>query len=76
MASTIKERGAEEGCAAEDYVCRGCNACGKNEIAALEADGHTYHCAARMVWGDGVCECKKQGIVPGNVSKLILECRF
>ena len=20
-------------------------------------DGHTYHCASRMFWGDGECEC-------------------
>jgi hypothetical protein len=30
----------------------------------LEAEGHTAHCAARQVWGDGKCECglKKQTI--------------
>lgn len=29
------------------------------EIARLERDGHSYHCACRLVWGDGECECKK-----------------
>jgi uncharacterized protein YcfJ len=23
----------------------------------LESRGHSYHCASRMVWGDGECEC-------------------
>ena len=26
-------------------------------ITKLERDGHHYHCACRMVWGDGICEC-------------------
>lgn len=26
-------------------------------IAEAEADGHTPHCARRLVWGDGECEC-------------------
>lgn len=25
----------------------------------LEKEGHTAHCASRIVWGDGVCECGK-----------------
>lgn len=29
------------------------------EIVRLEKeDGHTSHCSARIVWGDGQCECK------------------
>ncbi|MBT0666370.1 hypothetical protein KI809_18840 [Geobacter pelophilus] len=40
---------------------------------ALCEQGHTAHCAARQAWGDGVCECQMQGIVPGNVSRMILE---
>lgn len=26
-------------------------------IADLRISGHSYHCACRMVWGDGECEC-------------------
>ena len=22
-------------------------------------ENHTYHCARRIVWGDGECECEK-----------------
>lgn len=29
-----------------------------DEILALCGIGHTDHCARRMVWGDGECECK------------------
>lgn len=24
------------------------------------SNGHTHHCAYRLVWGDGECECKKR----------------
>lgn len=27
------------------------------EIQALVEAGHTHHCGARQVWGDGECEC-------------------
>lgn len=37
----------------------------------LKKDGHTGHCAARMVFGDGECECGKKGIVPGPISRMI-----
>lgn len=31
---------------------------GEEESIALSViDGHTYHCAARLNWGDGECEC-------------------
>lgn len=29
------------------------------EIKRLERGGHSYHCACRIVWGDGQCECKR-----------------
>jgi hypothetical protein len=48
------------GCAAEEDICSGCNECGRDEVEALEKSGHTNHCAARMVWGDGECECKRR----------------
>jgi len=28
-------------------------------IRELENKGHTYHCACRMTFGDGECECYK-----------------
>ena len=30
---------------------------GEEEIPRLMRDGHTCHCACRLVWGDGECEC-------------------
>lgn len=33
------------------------------EIDSFIDDGHTDHCAKRLVWGDGACEC---GQVPGD----------
>lgn len=27
------------------------------QIVKLERNGHNYHCASRMVCGDGCCEC-------------------
>ena len=29
------------------------------EIDKLRDQGHTHHCACRIVWGDGECECGK-----------------
>lgn len=26
-------------------------------LKALQEAGHTRHCACRIVWGDGECEC-------------------
>ena len=31
-----------------------------DQIKRLEAEGHRWHCARRMVWGDGECECKER----------------
>lgn len=28
-------------------------------IDYLVSQGHSRHCACRMVWGDGVCTCRK-----------------
>ena len=30
---------------------------GVRDVARLEDEGHTPHCARRIVWGDGGCEC-------------------
>lgn len=37
----------------------------REEMAAQMAQvalGHTEHCAARIAWGDGECECARRGI--------------
>ena len=28
------------------------------EIKRLQENGHSQHCACRIVWGDGECECE------------------
>jgi hypothetical protein len=44
------------------YPGRMCAYCSKRaneddeKIKRLMGEGHTYHCAARHVWGDGGCE--------------------
>ena len=25
----------------------------------MQEQGHSYHCACRIVWGDGECECNE-----------------
>ncbi len=37
-------------CAEQDRVDR-------EKIESMEGLGHTSHCASRIVWGDGECEC-------------------
>lgn len=32
----------------------------KERMKRLQKLGHTHHCAARVVWGDGECECQKK----------------
>ena len=29
-----------------------------DKIGQLRLEGHTHHCACRLVWGDGECECQ------------------
>ena len=62
------------------YLCLNCileehaqNQCDLAAIERLEQEGHTNHCGSRQVWGDGECECQKAGIVPGPVSRMVLE---
>ena len=43
-------------------------------------EGHTRHCACRMTWGDGECECGKKGRtreeqVDGLVEAVMREMR-
>ena len=40
-------------------ICKACaddNKRDENKIEELIKNGHSYHCACRMVWGDGECE--------------------
>jgi len=42
-----------------DEECEGCRSLDGDDLAMVErfvTKGHTRHCAARMVWGDGGCE--------------------
>lgn len=51
------EREADKGA----EICSTCEAeitAENKKIMDLEKDGHSHHCACRMVWGDGLCECK------------------
>jgi len=41
----------------------------QEEILALQKEGHTFHCAMRILTGDGECECNKQDFIPGNISR-------
>jgi len=43
----------------------------EESIEILQKEGHTYHCACRIVWGDGECECDKADKIPGPVSSLM-----
>jgi len=52
----------QENCRDNEELCDGCRlqADSDNELQVkLIAVGHTEHCAARQVWGDGECECGK-----------------
>lgn len=34
---------------------------GAEEIARMEQEGHTYHCACKIVWGNSeCCECHEE----------------
>ena len=37
------------------------------KLESLEVIGHTPHCCARLVWGDGECECGKEKIKKESV---------
>ena len=40
-----------------------------SEIEALQKKGHTFHCAMRILTGDGECECDKKDHIPGLISR-------
>jgi hypothetical protein len=47
-----------------DLFCADCiseSASDMLKIEGLIREGHTRHCACRLTWGDGECECGKQG---------------
>ena len=45
------------------FICSECyeeNKAAMNKIEAARQEGHTLHCAMRLIWGDGECECEKE----------------
>lgn len=78
---SMEERNDEwgQGCVIDGKCCFDCGDCcddeddqNTQEINQHVKEGHTQHCANRIVWGDGICECQMVGIVPGSISKTIL----
>lgn len=45
-------------------------------IRRIEGQGHTYHCACRLVWGDGKCECGGDKEVFTPASQVIEELKL
>ena len=43
------------------------------EILNLQKEGHTFHCAMRILVGDGECECFKKGYIPGSISRKMYQ---
>ena len=41
----------------------------KEEVEQLQKEGHTFHCAMRILTGDGECECNKTNQIPGSISR-------
>ncbi|KKL68057.1 hypothetical protein LCGC14_2128790 [marine sediment metagenome] len=41
------------------------------QIKSLQKKGHTFHCAMRIITGDGECECSKKNVIPGRISQLM-----
>jgi len=41
------------------------------EVLKLQKEGHTFHCAMRILTGDGECECNKGNIIPGSISNIL-----
>jgi hypothetical protein len=41
----------------------------RGEIEVLQREGHTFHCAMRILTGDGECECNKKDHIPGGISR-------
>lgn len=47
----------------------------EEEILKLQKEGHTFHCAMRILTGDGECECGKKDFIPGSISRKMYEGR-
>lgn len=71
-----KEYKSQDDFPCESNVCIKCNniawkkweikeADNLKKIDQLQNEGHSFHCACRQVWGDGVCICNK-GITNDN----------
>jgi len=43
----------------------------KEEILNLQKAGHTFHCAMRILAGDGECECNRKDCIPGGISRAM-----
>lgn len=46
-----------------------------HRVVELTKQGHTFHCACRIVTGDGECECNKTDIIPGAISARMYKGR-
>jgi len=47
----------------------------KDEILSYQKAGHTFHCAMRILMGDGECECGLKDFIPGTISRKMYEGR-
>lgn len=47
----------------------------KEQILRYQKDGHTFHCAMRILTGDGECECGKKDFIPGSISRKMYQGR-
>ena len=45
------------------------------EILKYQKEGHTFHCAMRILTGDGECECNKVNNIPGGISRRMYQGR-
>lgn len=39
----------------------------KDKVFVLQKEGHTFHCAMRILYGDGKCECSRKSFIPGSI---------
>jgi len=47
----------------------------EDEILKLQKEGHTFHCAMRILTGDGECECGKKDFIPSGISRAMYKGR-
>ena len=45
----------------------------QEEVEKYQREGHTFHCAMRILIGDGECECGKRGHIPGGISRQMYQ---